>query len=63
MDIADMVIIPGFIVVTVVAVAAVQKLFGLSFLMACLVGGPVGWLLGMLIIVVLANLPGPKRKR
>jgi hypothetical protein len=35
MDIADMVIIPGFVVVIALAVVAVQKLFGLSFLMAC----------------------------
>jgi hypothetical protein len=62
MDIADVVIIPGFIVVMTVVVVAVQDLFGLSFLTACLVGGPAGWLLGMLIIVILGSLPGPKRK-
>jgi hypothetical protein len=62
MDIADLVIIPGFIAVITLSVITVQKLFGFSFLMACLVGGPAGWLLGMLIIALLGTLPQRKRK-
>jgi hypothetical protein len=62
MDIADVIIIPGFVLLLAGAIVAVQKTLGVSFLEACLIGGPGGLLLGMLTIAVLGAIGGAKRK-
>jgi hypothetical protein len=55
-DIGSIVVVAAFILLTSVCVIAAKSLLGVSFFVACLIGGICGFLIGMLIVWLLGKM-------
>jgi len=62
MDIGSIFFMVFFVVLTCITIVAVKCLFEASFLMACLIGIPVGFGIGMLLIWIFGHIGRTKHK-
>lgn len=53
MDIISLVVVVGFIVLSSVCIVVVKNVLGVSFLAACGIGVPIGYVVGMIILWLL----------
>jgi hypothetical protein len=58
MDVVSILVVTAFILVIAVTVAVLQWILGMSYLWACLIGAPVGYLIVMVFLFALARIKG-----
>ena len=62
MDATSAIVAGGFIVLTAICIVAIKKFWATSFLVACGIGIPAAFVIGMMIVWLLGKLSGPKRQ-